>query len=66
MFGWSMKEKTKLAFTITVNWRRKDGSRPDDAIWDGNSLYEVPRPTPCLTLTLLLLRGVTGDQLFRL
>jgi hypothetical protein len=26
MFGWSMEEEAKLEFTITVNWRRKDGS----------------------------------------
>ena len=26
MFGWSMQEEAKLEFTITVNWRRKDGS----------------------------------------
>ena len=26
MFGWPMEEEAKLEFTITVNWRRKDGS----------------------------------------
>jgi hypothetical protein len=26
MFGWAMEEEAKLEFTITVNWRRKDGS----------------------------------------
>jgi hypothetical protein len=26
MFGWRMEEEAKLEFTITVNWRRKDGS----------------------------------------
>jgi hypothetical protein len=26
MFGWQMEEEAKLEFTITVNWRRKDGS----------------------------------------
>jgi hypothetical protein len=26
MFGWSMEEEEKLEFTITVSWRRKDGS----------------------------------------
>jgi hypothetical protein len=25
-FGWRMEEEAKLEFTITVNWRRKDGS----------------------------------------
>src|SRR4029077_17886041 len=26
MFGWPMEEEAKLEFTITVNWRREDGS----------------------------------------
>ena len=26
MFGWRMEEEAKLEFTITVNWRREDGS----------------------------------------
>ena len=26
MFGWPMEEEAKLEFTITVSWRRKDGS----------------------------------------
>jgi hypothetical protein len=26
MFGWRMEEEVKLEFTITVNWRREDGS----------------------------------------
>jgi hypothetical protein len=26
VFGWRMEEEAKLEFTITVNWRRKDGS----------------------------------------
>jgi hypothetical protein len=26
MFGWAMEEEAKLEFTITVNWRREDGS----------------------------------------
>src|SRR5580700_9033659 len=26
MFGWPMEEEAKLAFTITVNWRREDGT----------------------------------------
>ena len=26
MFGWPMEEEAKLEFTVTVNWRRKDGS----------------------------------------
>jgi hypothetical protein len=26
MFGWPMEEEAKLKFTITVNWRREDGS----------------------------------------
>ena len=26
MFGWPMQEEAKLEFTITVNWRREDGS----------------------------------------
>src|SRR6202521_3543201 len=25
-FGWPMEEEAKLEFTITVNWRREDGS----------------------------------------
>jgi hypothetical protein len=26
MLGWRMEEEAKLEFTITVNWRREDGS----------------------------------------
>jgi hypothetical protein len=26
MFGWRVEEKTKIQFTITVNWQRGDGS----------------------------------------
>jgi hypothetical protein len=26
MLGWRMKEEAKLEFTLTVNWRREDGS----------------------------------------
>jgi hypothetical protein len=26
MFGWPMKEEAELDFTITLNWRRKDGT----------------------------------------
>ena len=26
MFGWRMEEEAKLEFTITINWRREDGS----------------------------------------
>src|SRR6202162_1056980 len=26
MFGWPMEEEAKLEFTITVNWRREDGT----------------------------------------
>ena len=26
VFGWRMEEEAKLEFTITVNWRRKDGN----------------------------------------
>jgi hypothetical protein len=26
MFGWPMEEEAKLEFTITVNWRREEGS----------------------------------------
>jgi hypothetical protein len=26
MFAWPMEEEAKLEFTITVNWRREDGS----------------------------------------
>jgi hypothetical protein len=26
VFGWPMEEEAKLEFTITVNWRRKEGS----------------------------------------
>jgi hypothetical protein len=26
MFGWPMEEEAKLEFTITINWRRIDGS----------------------------------------
>jgi hypothetical protein len=26
MFGWRMEEEAKLEFTITVKWRREDGS----------------------------------------
>ena len=26
MFGWRMEEEAKLEFTITVHWRREDGS----------------------------------------
>jgi hypothetical protein len=26
MFGWPMEEEAKLEFSITVNWRREDGS----------------------------------------
>jgi hypothetical protein len=34
MFGWPMEEEAKIEFTITVNWRREDGSIANDAIGD--------------------------------
>jgi hypothetical protein len=26
MFGWRVEEEAKMEFTVTVNWRREDGS----------------------------------------